>query len=132
MEYLKSLFNGRIGRRNYLYGLILPILVLIISDSLGGITSLLNYFSSETLASDEILASVFILIILLAYFFYLSLAIRRLHDMGKSGWISLLGLIPFISLIVGIALLFNEGASGENKYGPIPNQKLSLKAIIGK
>ncbi len=50
----------------------------------------------------------------------LAVAIRRLHDQGKSGWFYLVGLIPFIGGIWLIILLATEGDRGPNEYGADP------------
>ncbi len=44
----------------------------------------------------------------------IGVAIRRMHDVGKSGWYSL---IPIYNLV----LAFTKGDQGENKYGPYPD-----------
>ena len=54
----------------------------------------------------------------------LSVGVRRLHDIGKSGWYVLLGLIPLIGGIWLIVLMVKRGDPGENKYGPDPNGEL--------
>jgi uncharacterized membrane protein YhaH (DUF805 family) len=43
----------------------------------------------------------------------LALAIRRMHDVDKSGWYSL---IPIYNLI----LLCTEGTTGDNRFGADP------------
>ena len=44
---------------------------------------------------------IFLLIFTIPYFFASwSIAVRRLHDSGKSGWCLLLGVIPFIGWII--------------------------------
>ena len=50
----------------------------------------------------------------------LAVAIRRLHDIGKSGWYYLLVIIPIIGPIWLIILFVTEGEQGDNKYGPNP------------
>lgn len=75
----------------------------------------------------------------------LSVAVRRLHDINKSGWYLLLPVAPYILIILGVVLkgatiilsiiggltvlglaillivwLATEGTSGENQYGPDP------------
>jgi uncharacterized membrane protein YhaH (DUF805 family) len=49
----------------------------------------------------------------------LAVAVRRLHDIDKSGWFLLIGFIPVagIALIVLLAL---DGTPGDNRYGPNP------------
>lgn len=46
--------------------------------------------------------------------------IKRFHDMGKSGWMSLLYLIPFVNLGIFIWQGFFKGTPGDNQYGPDP------------
>ena len=49
--------------------------------------------------------------------FSLSIIARRWHDLGKSGWMALLGIIPIVNFVVWLYLVFKEGAVGSNKYG---------------
>ncbi|WP_304145521.1 MULTISPECIES: DUF805 domain-containing protein [Mesoflavibacter] len=50
----------------------------------------------------------------------LAVAIRRLHDIGKSGWMILIAFIPFIGGIWLLVLLATDGNKGANQYGPDP------------
>lgn len=50
----------------------------------------------------------------------LAVAVRRIHDVGHTGWWLLLVIIPFVGIIVFIALLFMEGEAGPNAWGPDP------------
>ncbi|KPL69724.1 hypothetical protein SZ64_17990 [Erythrobacter sp. SG61-1L] len=50
----------------------------------------------------------------------LALQVRRLHDLEKSGWYVLLGLIPYIGGPALAYLLAQKGTPGENAYGPDP------------
>lgn len=52
----------------------------------------------------------------------LAVAVRRLHDIGKSGWMILLGLIPLIGAIWLIVLMATDGKPGSNEYGPNPKE----------
>ncbi len=45
---------------------------------------------------------------------------RRLHDIGKSGWFQLLGLIPVLGWILLIYWAVQPGDPGANQYGPPP------------
>ena len=47
----------------------------------------------------------------------LSVTARRLHDTGKSGWLQLLALIPFIGGIIVLVLCIPAGDADANKYG---------------
>lgn len=48
----------------------------------------------------------------------IGVAIRRLHDTGKSGWWLLIGLIPFLGAIILIVFLAMDSEPGQNQYGP--------------
>lgn len=47
---------------------------------------------------------------------------RRMHDIGKSGWMVLVCLIPIVGFIWFIILAIKEGEPQENKWGPCPQQ----------
>ena len=47
----------------------------------------------------------------------LAVAIRRLHDTGKTGWWVLLGLIPLIGTIILIVFYAQKGQPEANDYG---------------
>lgn len=49
---------------------------------------------------------------------YFRAAIGRCHDLGRSGWLSIVMFIPLISLILGCYLLFAKGQPEANKWGP--------------
>ena len=49
-----------------------------------------------------------------------AVAVRRLHDVGKSGWFYLISLIPLIGGIWLFVLFVTEGDKGANQYGPDP------------
>ena len=58
---------------------------------------------------------------------YLSVSVRRLHDIGKSGWYFLL-IIPLSIICIGIILwivwMISEGEL-TNQYGPPPTNQVS-------
>lgn len=49
----------------------------------------------------------------------LAVAVRRLHDSDKSGWMLLISLIPFGGLVL-LYFYCIEGDHGPNRYGPDP------------
>jgi len=49
----------------------------------------------------------------------LAVAVRRLHDTGKSGWMLLIGLIPFVGILL-LVFYFTDGDREVNQYGPSP------------
>ncbi|WP_424944722.1 DUF805 domain-containing protein [Aliiroseovarius crassostreae] len=45
---------------------------------------------------------------------------RRLHDIDRSGWWMLIGIIPLIGWIIMIYWLVQKGTEGPNRFGPDP------------
>ena len=52
----------------------------------------------------------------------LAVAVRRLHDVGKSGWMLLIGLIPLIGGIWLLVLMVTDSQAGANKWGENPKE----------
>jgi uncharacterized membrane protein YhaH (DUF805 family) len=58
---------------------------------------------------------------------FLSVSVRRLHDLGKSGWWLLIAIIPivnFIGIFVIIVFTLIEGEEQPNQYGEVPTNTL--------
>ena len=59
----------------------------------------------------------------------IAIAIRRLHDLDRTGWWILLGFIPLIGWIILLIWYVTKGTDGPNRFGPdhlglipLPNQ----------
>ena len=50
----------------------------------------------------------------------LGIAVRRLHDTGRSGWWWLMNFICCVGWIVLLVFYVTRGTEGDNKYGPDP------------
>ncbi len=64
----------------------------------------------------------------------IAVGIRRLHDIDKSGWFLLLGLIPFVGGIILLVFFVMDGTRGANRFGPDPKDPAgaqSLKDVFG-
>ncbi len=72
-----------------------------------------------------ILSSLFGLAVLLPS---IAVGARRLHDIGKSGWNLLFGLIPLLGAIYLIYLYVQPSQSGSNQYGPEPSGAVAAMA----
>ena len=96
-------FEGRAGRAEFWYWFLACVIINIVL----GI--------GDKFIGKPILAGLFSLATLLPY---LGVAARRLHDTGKSGWLLLLGLIPFVGFIIVLLLCIPEGQKADNQYGP--------------
>ena len=107
-------FNGRARRKEYWMFVLFN---AIISFVIGFIFGLIEGFTGITgISYISYIYSLFILIPSLA------VCVRRLHDIGKSGWMLLLILIPIIGSIWLLILYVKDSQPGVNKYGPNPKE----------
>ena len=96
--------SGRIGRGQYWLGSI-PLAIIMTSA---------EFFLLE--ANTWL----YLLIALPLIYAGFSLSIKRAHDRNKTGWFTLLFLVPIVSLWPAIELCFFKGSSGNNKFGCDP------------
>lgn len=99
-------FEGRARRKEYwMFTLVNALIILGISlvESLPDMPSLIY-----------VVYSVFI------FFPSLAVTFRRLHDIGKTGWWILIGLIPLAGPIVLLVFECTDSYLYENEYGPNP------------
>lgn len=125
-------FNGRIPRKTFWLALIVMIVITwileIILFSIFGV-SMMSMDPNATpeaqaAAAEQAMSGMAIpLVILILLTIWPSLAIyaKRWHDRDKSGWWTLIGLVPIIGgLWMLIELGFLRGTDGPNRFGPDP------------
>jgi uncharacterized membrane protein YhaH (DUF805 family) len=92
-------FDGRASRSEYwwffLFNLGVTLVAYMLHETLGSIVSLLLLLPG------------------------IAAAVRRMHDIGKSGWFMLLGLIPLVGLIL-LYWAVQPSAPESNEYGEPP------------
>jgi len=114
LQVLKNyaVFTGRARRKEYwmfvLFNIIFAVLAIILDNILGTTIQGAGYGLFYLLYGLAVLIP------------GLAVGVRRLHDIGKSGWFLLISLIPIIGAIWLIVLLATAGNAGENKYGADP------------
>ena len=101
-------FKGRSDRAEFWYFVLLNAIVSIV---LSIISSIIGDHERNVLGNLYSLA---------VFCPSLAVGMRRLHDIGKSGWWTLLGLIPIVGWIWLIVLFAQKSDSASNKYGPAP------------
>ena len=122
--YLKVLknyavFSGRARRKEYwmfaLFQLIFALAAMAIDNIIG---------TTFKIGDQGIPYGYVYMIYTLALFIpALAVAVRRLHDVGKSGWFLLICLIPIIGVIWLLVLLVTDSKPGDNEYGPNPKEE---------
>ncbi len=110
-------FQGRARRKEYWYFFLINILILFC----------LNFVNVPILSSKRSVVRMFEIYAIIIFIPRLSLAVRRLHDLGKSGFWILVELIPLGSLYLFI-LFTNDSIPGTNKYGPSPKEQVEIVA----
>jgi len=101
--YLKVLqnyatFTGRARRSEYWYFFLFNLIISFVLGFVGGIMD------------TTVLANIYSLVVLIPS---IAVGVRRMHDVGKSGWFILIPIYNFI-------LALSEGEKGENEYGADP------------
>ena len=110
-------FSGRARRKEYwmfaLFNIIFVIAAMIIDNVIGTTMAGLPY-------------GLFYFLYVLAIFIPgLAVGVRRLHDVGKSGWFMLIALIPIVGGIWLLVLFCTDGVIGQNEYGTNPKEIVS-------
>ena len=102
-------FNGRAARPEFwwfmLAQFVVGVILNMVSPMLGGLFSLAMLVPSLAAGS------------------------RRLHDIGKSGWLQLLALIPLVGWAILIYWDVQPGDAAANQYGPPPDTPL-IAAVV--
>lgn len=100
-------FDGRAQRAEYWYFFLFNTLIAIA----------LGVFAIMVRDESNILGSLYALAVLIPG---IAVSVRRLHDVGKSGWMLLISFIPIIGAIWLLVLMVTDSNPGDNKYGPNP------------
>lgn len=110
-------FDGRARRKEYwmffLFQLVVQALLVVVGVVIGSTGDLGN-----------ILSGIFMLALVVfslgSIVPGIAVAVRRMHDIDKSGWTLLLGLIPLVGGIILLVFYCTEGTRGPNRFGPDP------------
>ena len=92
-------FNGRSRRSEFWWS---SLVICIISTALGAIAPTLSGLWSMAILVPSI-----------------AICVRRLHDIGKSGWWYLINLIPLVGQII-VLIWFCKDSTEDNQWGPNP------------
>jgi uncharacterized membrane protein YhaH (DUF805 family) len=115
-----AVFSGRSRRSEYWYFVLFNFIFSIVAMMLDWVLG--SNFTINTLNGPVVVPygycymiySLFVLIPGLA------VSVRRLHDVGKSGWFIFICLIPIAGAIWLLVLFCTDSVAGPNKYGPNP------------
>lgn len=98
-------FSGRARRSEYWYWILCTVFI--------------SYICSRIMSELNISGVIISLIDFAVWIMTLSVSVRRLHDIGKSGWWLLINLIPLVGQIILFVFRCRD-SEGDNQYGPSP------------
>lgn len=105
-------FSGRARRSEYWYFTLFNIIFVILAMTLDSVLGL-NFAPLPY-------GPIYGLYTLAMLIPGIAVAVRRLHDVNKSGWFFLIALVPLIGGIWLLILFCSEGTKGANNYGTDP------------
>ncbi|RQR49382.1 DUF805 domain-containing protein [Burkholderia sp. Bp9002] len=106
-------FDGRARRAEYWYFALLTFFVSIACQ-------LVTMVDGNATTIALLLSIVAALISLALIVPSISVTVRRLHDIGRSGWFLLIALIPIVGSIILLVWMCSRGNDGPNRFGPDP------------
>jgi uncharacterized membrane protein YhaH (DUF805 family) len=128
--------KGRFGRLSFFAWLLIITIVFYVAFAIFAAAFLLTG-SSDAQPTDSMLGGLSIFGIIVALIIYIAfvyynfvITIRRLHDVNKTGWLSLLFIVPLVNLFFMIYLSLAKGTQGINKYG-LPRITLGWEKVLG-
>jgi uncharacterized membrane protein YhaH (DUF805 family) len=98
-------FQGRARRSEYWFWFLFTFLLTFVASIIDGMMGMYLLGGLAFLAT--VLPSI-------------AVAVRRLHDTGRSGFWLFIALVPLVGFIVLIIFYIADSAPGANKYGPNP------------
>ncbi|AVE05757.1 DUF805 domain-containing protein [Pseudomonas palleroniana] len=121
--------HGRIGRLRYLaWTLVLTVAMLVAS----GIIATAGFAVATASPTAGIILGSLLGFALFVAMLWVSvqIAVQRLHDLGWSGWLWFLNLVPLVNSVFPILLLVLPGNAGANQYGaPPPRNSTAVKVL---
>jgi uncharacterized membrane protein YhaH (DUF805 family) len=115
--------NGRIGRLRYLAWS----LSLILLMTGGFILAAIGY--AITPAIGFVLGGVGLIAAMVVG---VQIGVQRLHDIGWSGWLYLLALVPYLGSVFSLVIMLIPGSAGANRFGaPPPENTRAVKILAG-
>jgi len=105
-------FTGRARRKEYWFFTLFNLLIMLVLSIIDGMIGL---YSIE--AGLGVLSGIYTLAVLIPS---LAVTVRRLHDIGRSGWWLLIAFIPLIGALILLIFTVLDSKPGSNQYGPDP------------
>jgi uncharacterized membrane protein YhaH (DUF805 family) len=110
-------FSGRARRKEYWLFSVVNLLIITILYVVG-----LGMIASSAYEFGTVLMGVLGLFFIASIIPSIAVEVRRLHDVGKSGWWYWIALVPIVGGIWLLVLLLTDSERGDNEYGRNPKE----------
>ncbi|MCU0116622.1 DUF805 domain-containing protein [Pseudomonas sp. B2M1-30] len=121
--------DGRIGRLRFLaWSMVLSLVAMPIV----GVFALIGLGLVSTDSTAGLIIGGIVAFFLFLAFMIVSIlfSVQRLHDIGWSGWLWLLNLVPFVGSFFPLVMMIMPGTTGANRYGaPPPPNSTAVKVL---
>jgi uncharacterized membrane protein YhaH (DUF805 family) len=104
-------FSGRARRQEYWWFNLFAALVSLVLAVIGSV------LFHRPMGEYGVIATLWSLATLLPS---LAVAVRRMHDVGRSGWWLLIAFVPLVGALVILYWFVQRGTVGPNEFGPDP------------
>jgi uncharacterized membrane protein YhaH (DUF805 family) len=119
-----TVFSGRSQRTEFWFFTLINALVLAIFVFAYSLLAGMAQVSERAFSAGyDVLVAVWMLATILPS---LAVSVRRLHDIGWSGWWVLLWFVPFAGGVILLVLFTMDSQPGTNVYGPNPKTMPSV------
>ncbi|SDT87735.1 Uncharacterized membrane protein YhaH, DUF805 family [Pseudomonas pohangensis] len=113
--------NGRIGRLRYMAWSLSLILLLTAGTIVVGVGYAITPAIGYLLGTVAVIAAIVVGV---------QIGVQRLHDIGWSGWLYLLALVPYLGSVFSLVIMILPGNTGANRYGaPPPENSRAVKIL---
>ena len=114
-----AVFRGRARRKEYWMFTLINIIFIIVVSLLDTIIFGIHF---------DGVGPLYVIYFLGVFIPSLAVLVRRLHDVGKSGWWILIIFIPLVGAVWLFILTLLDSQPGENKYGSNPKENYYMEA----
>jgi uncharacterized membrane protein YhaH (DUF805 family) len=121
--------EGRIGRLRYLAWTMALTLVMMAVVSVAAVVAI-GIISADTTAGLIIGGLVAVILFIAIAVVSIQFSVQRLHDIGWSGWLWLLNLVPFLGSFFPFVIMAVPGSNIPNQYGPPPPPNTTAVKVL--
>ncbi len=113
-------FEGRAPRREYWFFVLFSVIIGLVLGLIDGILGTGLTLGTDPMGRPIQVGILGILFNLALFIPSIAIGVRRMHDIGKSGWWLLIPLVPIIGIFILLYFLVVPSQEDDNEYGSYP------------